>query len=311
MPYENIINRSDTAALIPEEVSNQLLSNLQYESAAMSLFPQIRMSTTQTRMPVLAALPTAYWVTGDTGLKQTTEMAWSNKYINVEELAAIVPIPENVLADNSFDVWSAVRPHLEQAIGRSIDQAIFFGINKPNSWPDDIVTGAGAVSHEVTAGTATQGAGGLAKDFSDLFAKVEASGYDVDFILANRNYKGKLRAARTTQGERLSDFGADSIYGVGIQYPLRGLWPSGSGSVEAIAGNRSEGIIGIRQDLQYKVLDQAVIQDNTGRIVYNLPQQDMVALRVTFRLGFTIANTINYDQPDETQRYPFAVLKAQ
>ena len=52
--------------------------------------------------PVLSALPVAYWVTGDTGMKQTTTAAWQSKTITVDELAVIVPVPENVLDDIDF-----------------------------------------------------------------------------------------------------------------------------------------------------------------------------------------------------------------
>jgi len=71
-----------------------------------------------------------------------------------------------------------------------------------------------------------------------------------------------------------------------------------------------QGVVGIRQDITYKVLDQAVIQDGTGAIIYNLAQQDMVALRVTTRLAWQVKNVINYDQQTEASRYPFAVLLA-
>jgi hypothetical protein len=58
-----------------------------------------------------------------------------------------------------------------------------------------------------------------------------------------------------------------------------------------------------------KVLDQAVIQDNTGAIVFNLAQQDMTAVRLTFRVGWQVANTINNEQSVEANRYPAGVLK--
>ena len=91
MAYNNVTSRSSGQALIPEVVSDTMLTGLTSESAVLTLVPTVRMSTNVTRMPVLAALPTAYFVTGDTGLKQTTEIAWANKYLNVEELAVIAP----------------------------------------------------------------------------------------------------------------------------------------------------------------------------------------------------------------------------
>ena len=103
---------------------------------------------------------------------------------------------------------------------------------------------------------------------------------------------------------------AEQAYGVDITYPMRGLWPLGLSAVELVAGDWMEGIMGVRQDFTYKILDQAVIQDQAGTIKFNLAQQDMVALRVVFRCAWQMANTINYDQPDGTKRYPFAIMQA-
>lgn len=308
MPYDNVISRSDVAALIPEEVSQSLLTGMVNESAALTRFPRVPIGRAQQRMPVLSALPTAYFVNGDTGLKQTTEAAWTNKYLNVEELACIVPIPENVLDDTSYDVWGNTTPLMQQAIGRVLDAAIFFGTNKPASWPDAIVTAAVAANNDITRGVIAANAGGVSQEISNLFATVEDDGYDVSGIIANRLYRGLLRSVRNADGNRLEEISSGQAYGVDITYPMRGLWPSATGGVDMIVGDFSEGIIGVRSDFTYKILDQAVIQDNTGAIIFNLAQQDMVAMRLTFRVAFQIANVLNYDQPVEANRYPFGVM---
>jgi hypothetical protein len=36
----------------------------------------------------------------------------------------------------------------------------------------------------------------------------------------------------------------------------------------------------------------------------------MVAMRLVFRAGWEVANPINYQQPTEASRYPFAVLRS-
>jgi len=57
------------------------------------------------------------------------------------------------------------------------------------------------------------------------------------------------------------------------------------------------------------VFREGVIQDQAGAIVYNLMQQDMTAIRLTFRLGWQVSNLINNDQPVEGSRYPVGVLR--
>jgi hypothetical protein len=89
---------------------------------------------------------------------------------------------------------------------------------------------------------------------------------------------------------------------------MRGLFPTGSGGVYAFVGDWSQFVVGIRSDISVKILDQAVIQDNTGTIIYNLAQQDMTAVRLTFRVGWQVSNLLNYDQPTEASRYPVASI---
>lgn len=314
MPYDSIISRTDAAATIPEDVASGILTGAIAQSAALSLFPRTTMSAAQQRIPAISALPVAYFVNGDTGLKQTTEAAWTNKYLNAEEIAAIVPIPQAVLDDTSFDVWGSIRPLLEEAIGRTLDAAIFFGINKPASWPTDIVAAAVAAGNVYARGTNAQTAGGIAQDLSELFSLVESDGYDVNGVLLNRTYRGRLRSIRNNTGDQQNgDVNSSAIFyvdGDRIQYPMRGLWPTGLSAAEAIAGDFTEGILAVRQDITYKILDQAVIQDNSGAIVFNLAQQDMVALRVVARYAWQVKNVLNRDQTAEASRYPFGILRS-
>lgn len=313
MPYNNTISRSEVAALIPEEYSREIVTHLPHDSAALTLFRSVPMSRAQLRIPAESALAVAYWVSGDTGLKQSTESNWTNLYLNAEELAAIVTVPEAVLDDSDYDIWALVRPQLTEAIGRALDAAVFVGTNKPASWPAAIVPAAVAAGNVAVDGTATPAQGGITGDFSAVFGTVEADGFDVNGVVANRSIKGKLRNARATTGEALANApnsDGTEVYGVPITYPLRGLWPTGVGAAEAVAGDFTQGLIGIRQDLTWKILDQAVIMDNGSPplILFNLAQQDMVAIRVVARFAFQVPNPITYDQPNAASRYPFGVL---
>lgn len=321
MPYNSLISRTDAAALIPEDVSAQIVAALPQQNPIMQLARRLpNMSSKQRRMPVLSALATAYFVEGDTGLKQTTELAWENKYVEAEELAVIVPIPEAVLDDTSFDIWQQVRPEIERAFSFAINRAVMYGSNIPASWTTNLgsaglVAGATAAGHAIASGNYTdlyEAILGEASDGTDgLFMAVEADGFQVTGNIAHQSMRGKLRNVRDQQLQpifkpNMQDPTRYELDGTPVFFPTDGSVVHTEGLM--ISGDWNQLVYSIRQDITYKVLTEAVIQDNAGNIVYNLAQQDMVALRAVLRLGFALPNPINNMNEDDETRYPFAVL---
>lgn len=309
MPYNNLISRTDADALIPPQYSDQIIKGAVEQSAALTMFRRVTMARGQYRMPVLSALPVAYFVNGDTGLKQTTEVNWTNKYLTAEEIACIVPIPQAVLNDADYDMWGEITPLVSEAVGRTFDAAAFFGANKPSSWPTDITAAAAAAGNVIARGTSDAAAGGISGDISKTFAKVEEDGFDVNAVITNRGYRGRLRDARTTFGQQLLD-STTGIYDTPVSYAMNGQWPTGLSAAELFAMDGNEFVVGIRQDISFTILKEAVIQDNTGAIVYNLAQQDMVAMRVVFRGAWQVSNRVTTSQAVEASRYPAAVLRS-
>lgn len=312
-----------THPLIPEDVSRDIIKATTQSSAVLSMFKHRTMTTAQQRMPVLATKPTAYFVTGDTGLKQTTSISWANKFLDAEELAVIIPVPEKLLDDVTYDIWGEIRPEIVEAMAVALDAAILFGFNKPASWPASIVAAAIAAGNTVTQGTGID----VADDINNTMAAVELDGYDVNGFFIRNSMKAELRGLRDANNAFIFQAPATTgladatykgtIYGEKAVASLSGIFEAedagtygrAANSVKLIAGDWTQGIIGIRQDLTWKMLDQAVITDNNGQIVFNLPQQDMVAMRVVARYAFQVPNPMNRMNLTEATRYPFAVLR--
>lgn len=323
MPFNSVISRTDAAALIPEDASSAILGLVPSSSVVMQLARRLTdMATAQRRMPVMSSLATAYFVSGDTGLKQTTEVNWANKYIDAEELAVIVPIPEAVLDDNSFDIWAEVRPALTEAFGIAIDAAVLYGTNIPASWTTNL-GGAGLVAVSTAAGNTVSAAayadlyeallGESAAGVSGMLGKLEEDGYVASGHVADTSMRRKLRNVRSTVGEpifrsNMQDSTRFDLDGSPILFPTSGVLSAATSLI--ISGQWNQLVYAMRQDVTYKILDQAVIQDAAGNTIYNLAQQDMVALRAVMRLGFALPNPLNRLQPIAANRAPFAVLTA-
>ena len=91
-----------------------------------------------------------------------------------------------------------------------------------------------------------------------------------------------------------------------ITFPNNGAWDDTTAL--AVVGDWNQAIFGIRQDITWKVATEASIHNASGELVYNLFQNDMVALRLTMRLGWVLPNPKNLVNENDESRFPFAAL---
>jgi HK97 family phage major capsid protein len=305
-----VIGRAEADALIPVEEAKEIIQGAIQQSAVLTRGRRLaNMTAKQYRLPVLDSLPVAYFVNGDNGRTQTTKMAWDRKVITAEEIAVIVPIPEAVLDDSEYDIWGEVRPRLTEAFGQKIDAAILFGEDAPNTWRQNILATAKA------AGATKAATADLYNDLlgeGGVISLVENSGYFVNGNVADITMRAKLRGLKDTTGQPIfkSDMQTATNYtldGSPITFPANGAFDASMALM--ISGDWSQLVYSVRQDITFKIFDQGVIQDPTsGQIVYNLMQNDMVALRAVMRLGWELPNPVNARKTDKAKRCPFAAL---
>ena len=305
------IQRDHLAGLIPEPVSREIFQGVIEQSAVLKYGRRLPNMTSKTQsINVLDMLPMAYWVEGDSGYKETSSQAWEKKKLNAEELAVIIPIPEAVVEDASYDIWGEVKPRIVEAMGRRIDEAILFGIGRPSTWRHGIVKTAKDAGNSVPA---TAG-GDVYKDLlgeGGVIAKAEESGYTPTQILGAIQMRAKLRGLTDTSKRpifmaTMQQSAQYMLDGVPMDFPMNGSWDPEECLM--IVGDFHQLVYSIRQDVTYKVLTEATIVDPASRsVVYSLAQQDMVALRAVIRLGWEIPNPISAYRDTLTNYCPFAV----
>lgn len=301
--YNTAISRegSGTDPLVPEPMIAELIKEATQSSAVLSQCRKVTMSSKTNRQPVLSALPQAYWVAGDTGLKQTTKAEWENVDLVAEEVATIVPVPEAYIADSGVPIWDEVRPLIAQAIGTLLDQACIFGTGAPSTFGDSIFEVADAAGNSVIAGTGDD----LAVDVASLGQLLDEQGFDLTGFMSKPGFQWQLIGQRTADGHPIYT-DASGLYGMPLNRVGNGAWDSSKATL--IGGAFNKAIVGIRQDVSFKVFTEGVISDNSGNVILNLMQQDSVALRVVARYAFATANPVTTLEADAENRSPFAIL---
>ena len=285
MAYNDIIDRTGAAGDVPREIAEQIVGDVETRSTALTLGRRVPTTTRDSRIPVLSASPDAYFVSGgDAGLKQVSAASFDATPLIAEEIAVILVIPDNVLADSEFGLWDALRPLVARAFARRLDRAVIFGSEKPATWPLGMVPAAIAAGNTVTRGT---------DPVHDLLSAAEQ--------VAELEYNPTAAAVRTgwqySAAATRSDAFTGSPVGANQPFPLQvaGLpiainpvfWDNSA--ADLVIADWSNVLLGVRQDIRFEFSNSAVITDETGAIVNNMWQRDSTSMRAVMRIGYHLA----------------------
>jgi HK97 family phage major capsid protein len=217
-----------------------------------------------------------------TGVKPTSEVTWQDLTMVVEEIAVIVPIHEDVLADATAPILEEVTNRAGEAIGKKLDQAVLFGVGKPASWTSAaLYPAASTASQTVTYTTGNANTADLVGGVTQAARQVAAAGFQPDVLVAPLTFRYDVINTRDAQGQPI--FRDEQFAGYSTVFNRNGAW-TGAG-VQAMVADSTRIRIGVRQDITVKFLDQATV----GSV--NLAERDMVALRFKARYAYVLGRS--------------------
>lgn len=305
MAYNLKVNEKDAKALVPEqEIIDGIVQGITQGSSILPLMRRLPDATSDVAtMTVLDSLPITYWVDEgvSNGRKQTTNAAWKNKKLYMQEIAVIVPIKQNLLDDAEYDIFEQIKPLLVQDAYKLIDEAIILGKNKPPLFREGLIPSIINAGKNVAPASTN-----LYTQISNAMGEVEESGYDVNGLIGGIGLKKDFRnGLLDTTGQPLAS--TSEVMSLTRTFANNGAWDNTK--AKFIVGDFNQAVYCIRKDVTFEMFDTGVITDGDGSIIYNLMQDDMVALRMTMRLSWEIPNPINIVDSDEETRFPFALVE--
>jgi HK97 family phage major capsid protein len=304
----------DFSGVVPREYSAQIIEEATQASAALTLGQRLPMGTRITELPIPKTFPKAEWVTSpyagaaNTGRKNYTDIGLQPQVITAEEVAAVIAIPDVYLDDNEINLWNFCRPRLAEAIGVAVDDAMLFGVAgaTPPTFPGGGVAGVAQIVDPA-------GADDVVDAVNQAMALVEADGLAVTGHAADLIVKSRLRGVRDSTGalllgtEQVGQTQRPTLYGAPIAYnPFTQIGPAPA-LPDFITGAWQYLIIGVRQDIRFKLDPSGVILGTTTANSVSGFQDNVTPMKVWARFGCAIVNPPTVRRPAGSR--PFAKVK--
>lgn len=273
--------KDELEGFVPNEQAAEIIKKVARGSSVMRLSKLENMTSETKKFPVMTSGAGAYWV-GEGERISTSGATWIFPEVKAKKLAVIIPVTKEKLEDTTIDVFTELQDSIAEAFYQAFDKAAIFGQNSP--FATSILGGIDSVGAEVTDNASVN----LDLSASDVMAKVEDAGYEVDGWAASIGLKNRLRKLRDSSGAPIYVDGTDQteLYNQPIEFVRNGAWDKEKAL--AIAGEWKYSIVGVRDGISYEILKEATLQgtlDADGKPL-SLAEQDMVAIKATMRIGY-------------------------
>lgn len=276
------INVNTTTISLPTEVSDTIIAKVQEGSAVMRLARKIDLPGLGLTIPVITSDPEAEWVT-ETNEKPVKRPGLSTKTMQAYTLAVIVPF-SNQFKSNMAGLYNAIVERLPLALAQKFDATVFHG-TAPGSNFDTFA----AATAQSLGSNAYQGLVNADEDIATH------GGITNGYVISAQGKSKLLRAVDTTgrpifinnvsEGAVPMILGAKTVMNKAAYKAV-----SGGDDVLGIAGDWSQALYGVAQNLSLSISDQATLTD--GETTINLWQRNMFAVRAEIEVGFVADVTV-------------------
>ena len=277
------VNRTTSGIRLDPEQAAEVWSSADQASAVLQLAQRVQLPGAGVSVDIITGEPEAEWV-AETDEKPVSRPTFSSKLMTPYKAAVIVPFSNEFRRDKARLYQEVVRK-LPQALARKLDSTVFGTVAPGSNF--DVIGGATSV------GIAGDTYAGLV----EADQTVTLGGGSLNGWALSPQARGLLLGATDVNGRPLfinniqTDGAVPALLGSPV-YQTKAVYAAGTPAQLGFAGDWTSAHVGIVEDIELSISDQATITDGDDSI--NLWQRNMFAVRAEFEVGFRVRDVAHF-----------------